>query len=216
MMKLYRFEYSCYARKVQMVLDLLGLDYRIVEVPYTDREELARLTQGHIQVPVLQLASGEAIVDSRKICEWLLNQKQRIELAPAPRQGPIWAYADWCDGPFEDVMFRIATPIVRERFFTTPAARGLFTFIKERKFGSGCVEEWARNKESLVTRVRQMLVPTLQTLAHQPFLVGERPTLADAALYGQFAMLQVADPALPGYVAAAIPAWMQRVEAAAT
>ena len=36
-MKLYRFDYSCYARKVQMVLDLLGLRYDAVDVPYGDR-----------------------------------------------------------------------------------------------------------------------------------------------------------------------------------
>ena len=42
LMKLYRFRYSGYARKVQMLLDLIGARYDLVEVPYGDREELAR------------------------------------------------------------------------------------------------------------------------------------------------------------------------------
>ena len=47
-MKLYRFEYSCFARKVQMVLDLLGLRYDLVEVPFGDRTELVELTKGYV------------------------------------------------------------------------------------------------------------------------------------------------------------------------
>ncbi|HET9933625.1 MAG TPA: glutathione S-transferase N-terminal domain-containing protein, partial [Polyangiaceae bacterium] len=72
-MKLYRFRYSPYARKVQMVLDLLGTDYEIIEVPFTDREDLAKLTGGYIYVPVLQDEDGRVIVDSRAICERLLS-----------------------------------------------------------------------------------------------------------------------------------------------
>jgi glutathione S-transferase len=47
-MKLYRFRYSPYARKVQAVLDLMGAKYDTIEVPYSDRDELARLTGGYI------------------------------------------------------------------------------------------------------------------------------------------------------------------------
>ena len=61
-MKLYRFRYSPYARKVQMLLDLLGAKYELVEVSYTQRGELADLTGGYIQVPVLLTDYGRAIV----------------------------------------------------------------------------------------------------------------------------------------------------------
>ena len=49
-MRLFRFNYSCYARKAQMALDLCGADYEIVDVPYGDREDLATRTGGHNQV----------------------------------------------------------------------------------------------------------------------------------------------------------------------
>ena len=52
-MKLYRFRYSPYARKVQLLLDLLGKRYELIEVPYANRSELAALTGGYIHVPVL-------------------------------------------------------------------------------------------------------------------------------------------------------------------
>jgi uncharacterized protein YbjT (DUF2867 family)/glutaredoxin len=62
--RLYRFDYSPFVRKVQMVLDLIGTEYEAVDVPYGDRTELAELTGGYIQVPVL-VADGEVVTDSR-------------------------------------------------------------------------------------------------------------------------------------------------------
>jgi glutathione S-transferase len=73
LIKLYRFDYSPFVRKVQIVLDLLGAEYEAVDVPYGDRSELADLTGGYIQVPVL-VADGEVITDSRNICRWLVSR----------------------------------------------------------------------------------------------------------------------------------------------
>jgi glutathione S-transferase len=213
-MKLYRFEYSCYARKAQMVLDLLGLRYEIIDVPFGDRTELATVTGGYIQVPVLVGDDGSVTVDSRAICERLLTGARAAQLVPPPWQGPIWAYADWADGPLEDVLFRIASPGIRRRFERI-ADRALFTFIKERKFGRGCVEEWERTAGELITRARSMLAPTVATLREQSFLFGVQPTLADAALYGQCVMLRFADTAFPAGLVPELGEWMARVEAAA-
>jgi glutathione S-transferase len=212
-MKLYRFEYSCYARKAQMVLDLLGLRYDVVEVPFGDRTELVALTNGYVQVPVLVDDAGKVTVDSRAICTELLRGEPGERLVPSPWQGPVWAYADWVDGPLEDVAFRIASPGIRRRF-ARPADAALFVFIKERKFGRGCVDEWERTAGELIARARAMLAPTVQTLGQQRFIFGVRPTLADAALYGQCAMLRCADAALPAALAPALGEWMTRVEAA--
>ena len=104
-MRLYRFRYSPFARKVQMLLNLLDRPYELVEVPYNDRNELARLTGGYIYVPVLVDDDGGVTVESRRICEHLLVSESARELTPAPLEGPIWAYSDFCDGPLEDVLF---------------------------------------------------------------------------------------------------------------
>src|ERR1044071_197907 len=71
-MKLYRFRYSPYARKVQVVLELMGAEHEVVEVPYSDRTELAKLTSGYIYVPVLVDDRGNVITESRTICERLV------------------------------------------------------------------------------------------------------------------------------------------------
>jgi glutathione S-transferase len=214
-MKLYRLEYSCYARKAQMALDLLGCEYECVDVVFGDRSELATLTGGYVQVPVLACDDGRVLVDSRAITVELVSWEGGAKLVPSPLEGPIWAYADWCDGPLEDVMFRIATPLARRNVFLDPWERALYVFVKERKFGKGCVDEWERTHDELIARAAELLVPTRRTLARRPFLFGDAPTLADAALYGELAMLEVVEPGLPARLGDELPAWMRRVEAAA-
>jgi glutathione S-transferase len=210
-MKLYRFKYSPYARKVQMVLDLVGAKYEKIDVSYSDRTELAKLTGGYIYVPVLVDDAGKVVTESRTICEHLLATKEGARLVPSPWEGPIWAYSDFTDGPLEDVLFRIASPAVRDAW-KDPGERALYVLIKERKFGAGCVDAWERDRASLVARARHLLAPTLKTLAAKPYLFGDAPTLADAGLYGQCAMLEEADKTLLTHVAEELVPFMRRLE----
>jgi glutathione S-transferase len=212
-MKLYRFRYSPYARKVQMLLDLAGHEYEVVEVPYSDRTELATLTGGYIYVPVLVADDGTVTVESRDICEKLLEGEAGKRLLPAPFQGPIWAYADYVDGPLEDVLFRIASPAIRDAW-QSPSDRALYVLIKERKFGAGCVTLWEKNRAELVLRAQRLLAPTFATLDAQGFLFGKAPTFADAALYGNCAMLEEGSPALLNQISPKLSAFMRRLEEA--
>ena len=212
-MKLFRLRYSPYARKVQMLLDLLRRPYELVEVPYGDRNELARLTGGYVYVPVLLDDDGTVVTESRRICERLLAGDAGRSLVPSPLEGPVWAYADFCDGPLEDVLFRIASPRVRDAW-AEPGDRALYNLIKERKFGAGCVDLWLADQSSLLARARHLLRPTLSTLEQQPFLFGLRASLADAALYGNLVMLREGDPALLEALSPALQQYMARLEAA--
>jgi glutathione S-transferase len=211
-MKLYRFRHSGFARKVQMVLDLLGRRYDLVEVPYLDRNELADLTGGYIYVPVLVDDDGRVTTESRSICELLIAGDSARWLAPEPLEGPIWAYADFCDGVLEDILFRVASPTIRDSW-KSPAERALYTLIKERKFGPGCIDQWRRDREPLLERARLLLAPTLRTLRKVPFVFGDAPTLADAALYGYLAMLHEAEPSLPAALSEELRSYMTRLEA---
>ena len=58
-MRLHRLDYSCYARFVQSTLDLAKVPFELVDVRYGDRDALATLTGGYIQVPVLELDDGD-------------------------------------------------------------------------------------------------------------------------------------------------------------
>lgn len=211
-MKLYRLRYSPYARKVQMVLDLIGAPYELCEVRYGDRNDLATLTGGYIYVPVLVDDTGKVVTESRDICQHLLAGEAGQRLVPPGWEGPVWAYADFVDGPLEDVLFRVASPAVRETWLT-PFERALYVLVKERKFGAGCVDAWERDQPALIARAGKLLAPTLRTLAARPFLFGDAPTLADAALYGVFKMLEEADAKLVSRVAEDVIPYLRRLEA---
>lgn len=208
-MKLYRFRYSPYARKVQAVLDWLGASYELIEVPYADRNELATLTGGYIYVPVLVTDEGQVLKESRDICERLTREGPGAALVPSPFEGPVWAYHDWVDGPLEDVLFRIASPAV-QRAWPSPGERALYTLIKERKFGAGCVDAWLRDRDALLARAAKLLAPSLRTLQRRPFLFGDAPTLADAALYGNCLMLQESDETLLPRISPELAPFLQR------
>lgn len=211
-MKLYRFRYSPYARKVQMLLDLVPLRYDLIEVNYGERNELAEVTGGYIYVPVLVDDNAKAIVESRAICEHILALPRAMHLVPAPLEGPIWAYADFVDGPLEDILFRVASPAVRDKW-TGAFERALYVLIKERKFGAGCVDAWQRDREALLAKGRRLLAATIGTLGRLPFLFGETPTLADAALYGNCVMLEEGDPQLLAALSPVLVDFARRLEA---
>jgi glutathione S-transferase len=210
-MKLYRFPHSGYARKIQVLLELLGAPHTVVEVPYADRRELVAVTGGYLHVPVL-VDDGKVIVESRRIAAHLLAGPGGAAFVPAPWEGPVWAYHDWVDGPLEDVLFRLASPAARDHW-RAPEERALYTLIKERKFGPGCIEAWQRSRDDLIARGRELLAPTARTLAARPFLFGDRPTLADAALYGMFAMLTADATLPPATFGESFPGWIGRLEA---
>lgn len=213
MYTLHRFRYSPYARKVQRLLELLALPHRVVEAPYGDREELATLTGGWIQVPVLQTPEGEVWVESREICRRLLTRHPG-PLLPEPLEAAVWALHDQVEGPVEDVLFRLATPAIRDAW-PTAWERALYTFVKERRFGAGCVDTWRRDRAALLGRAREVLTPLSHTLARQPFLLGGQPTFADLALYGQWVMLEEAEAGLLAELGPEAVAHKARVEALA-
>jgi glutathione S-transferase len=212
-MKLYRFRYSPFARKVQMLLELAGLPHEVIDVPYGDREQLARLTGGYIHVPVLQLPDGEVITESRRICERLVARPEARRFVPPQLHAAIWAFHDWIDTTVEDVLFRLASPIARDRW-TTAWERALYVLVKERKFGAGCIDAWQADRGELIERARALLEPTRQTLAGQPFVFGDALTLADIALYGQWAMLEAASRELLDQISPVFAEHARRVEQA--
>ena len=210
-MKLYRFRHSPFARKVQTVLDLLGLKYEAVDVQYGERNELATLTNGYVYVPVLVEDDGRVLTESRDICEHLLAKPGADWLVPSPLEGPIWGYTDFIDGPVEDILFRVASPDTRHSW-PTASDRALYTMNKERKFGAGCIDQWLRDRDLLIARARKLLTPSFRTLGQQTFLFGERPCLADAALHGQSLMLRAAQPELVGRVSPGLAEHAERMD----
>lgn len=211
MIKLYRFPYSCYALKVQYLLDQLQLEYETVDVPFTDRTELVELTGDRVVVPAIA-HNDRVVVESRDICQYLMELTLH-NLVPAEQAALIWGYADWCDAILEDVLFRLASPGIAQRF-ATAFERALFIFVKERKFGAGCVEQWQQQQPDLVAKAQTLLQPTLQAIAVNNFVAGEQISYADITLLGHLAMVEYANPQLVAEIDSALPEYMARIRAA--
>ena len=124
----------------------------------------------------------------------------------------------WSDQILEDTAFRISTPAAEKKIAEwnpgRPDAVAMYRFIKERKFGAGCIEAWAAEKDALCDKLSSLLEPLGRTLAQQPFLLGEKPTLADAAVYGNFFMIEMVLPGRMKTIAPAMSEWYARVDAA--
>ena len=213
-MRLHRLAYSPYARYVQAAIELAKAPCEIVDVSYGDREALARLAAGYIMVPVLERDDGSVLTDSHVIMTTLVREDARFaQLVPKADAGPIWAYADWAGSTLEDVAFRLASPGIALRF-RSEFERALYVFVKERKFGPGCVRQWAEQADSLFAKLVELLEPSLGTLQLRPFLFGDAPCLADCALYGQLAMLDLGCADRVAELPAPLHAFRARFEAA--
>jgi glutathione S-transferase len=202
--KLFQFVYSPYVAKVRKCLELKGLACEFVEVPYLDRREVAALTGGVVTVPVL--ADGDTVVwESARITAYL-DARHPHSLRLAPLGAAAAVFEGWADNVLEDVAFRLATPAIENRLAAHNGgrddARALYRLLKERKFGAGCIEAWVDGAPALLTRLRALLAPLEETLEAQPFLLGDRPTLADAAVYGNLFMLEWG---MPGWVQRTLP-----------
>jgi glutathione S-transferase len=212
-MKLYQFAYSPYAAKVRKCLELKRIAFETVEVPFMDRRELVAVTGGSVIIPVL--VDGDTVVkDSPRITAWL-DEHYGPSLRPGALCAAATALEHWSDQILEDVAFRLATPGIARQMPEWNGGRqdaaAMYVFIKERKFGLGCVDAWRAAEADLSTRLAALLAPLVRTLELQPFLLGDQPTVADAAVFGNFHMLETALPGRMRSIAPGMTAWFERV-----
>lgn len=213
-MRLLQFPYSPFAAKLRVCLKLKGVACEIVDVPYLDRREVVALTGG-VSVPVL--VDGDTVLtDSPRIAAWLDER-----FPPSLRGGPFGSLAvvieQWAEGTLEEVAFRFACPGLERQIVAANGGRtdagAMFRLVKERKYGSGCIELWRRDEAHLEAQLLVLLEPIAEALKTRRFLLGDAAMIADAAVYGQ---LQMVEYARPGWVAAKAPglaAWFQALRA---
>ncbi len=213
-MKLYQFAYSPFVAKVRKCLEWKGLAYQPVEVPYLDRRELVEVSGG-VMVPVL--VDGTTVVrDSARITAYL-DERHAPSLRPGPLRGPATALERWADEVVEEIAFKLAAPGLEHHVARVNGrvdAGPMFRLVKERRYGAGCLDAWRAAEPELAARLADELAPTAATLAEQPFLLGDRPTVADAALYGMFVMMEFGCPGRAFQILPGLAAWYRRVDEA--
>lgn len=196
MLELYQFELSHYSEKVRLILDYKGLAYRKIEVtPGIGQLDLYRLS-GQRQVPVLK-DGAEVIADSTAIAHYLEHTYPDRPILPNdPREkGLCLLMEEWADESIglngRKVMLDAFSqhPAFRSAALPASAPSLLKTLIEAVPnealdvlgMGIGFGPEVAKTARKAM---QQNLEALCLLLADNPYLIGDRPTLADFAVAG--------------------------------
>jgi glutathione S-transferase len=196
MLELYQFEASAFCEKVRLMLDYKQLPYKAIEVtPGVGQIDLFRLS-GQRKVPVLK-DGPEIIPDSTAIAHYLESKYPDYPLIPTdPKQkGLCLALEDWADESlgiqgrkamigafsqhpnFRTALLPTATPdLVKNLVGAVPG-----DVLSLLGTGVGFGPEDIKHANTILKQGLEALCLILQ---HQPYLVGDQPTLADFAVAG--------------------------------
>jgi glutathione S-transferase len=214
-LSVYQFAHSPYCLPITRVLEALGVHFAVRNVSNADRTEIIKLTGGaYYQVPVLVHAEKvvyESSADSLDVAHYVDAQFAGGRLFPAEHEGLQRIVVAHLEDDVEGVTFRLVDPPYIAAIDDV-VERTLIVRHKERKFGRGCVADWAARHDELTRTARALLEPYELTLRQRPFLFGETPIYADFALYGILGNLTYRDfNSLPeGFFAVAD--WFTRIQ----
>ena len=199
-MQLHQFRHSAFCEKVRLVLAAKRLDYTVVEVtPGIGQLELFRLS-GQRQVPVL-VDGAEVIADSTAIALYLERHHPDVPLLPAApaERARVLLIEDWADTALAAgcrlalVQAAAVDPLLRTALLPDSTPGPLRQLVSN--LPSGVMAGMGEALVSVVgTAERQQLQTNLEQLAllvtDQPYLVGERLSLADLAVASQLGLLK--------------------------
>lgn len=187
-MKLYHFPLSGHAHRARLFVSLLGLPHELVEVDlksgaHKTPEFLALNPFG--QVPVLD-DDGTVVSDSNAILVYLARKAGRTDWLPDDIKGAA-AVQRWLSVAAGEVAYG-------------PAAARLITVFGARF-----------NPDEVIGRAHVLLKRIEDHLTGREWLVGNRPTIADVAIYSYVASAPEGNVDLSGYPN--VNAFLRRIEA---
>ena len=199
-MQLHQFRHSAFCEKVRLVLAAKRLDYTVVEVtPGIGQLELFRLS-GQRQVPVL-VDGAEVIADSTAIALYLERHHPDVPLLPAAAadRARVLLIEDWADTALAAgcrmalVQAAALDPLLRSALLPDSTPGPLRQLVSN--LPSAVMAGMGEALVSVVgTAERQQLQTNLEQLAllvtDQPYLVGDRLSLADLAVAAQLGLLK--------------------------
>ena len=185
MIELIQVPYSPFCIVQRRILEFAGEKFKITNVPNGDRSLIWKLTrERYYQVPILK--DGKAVVfetdETSQVIAKYINEKFALGLFPHDWIGVqqiLWRYIE---NDIEGVTFKLNDIHWQEN--VPKNDRLLFVRHKERKFGRGCLEQWAVQQSELLAQLEKALIPCEQMLNDKQFLLGNRPLFVDFDLYG--------------------------------
>jgi glutathione S-transferase len=188
MIELIQFPWSPFCLVQRRILDYAGVRFKIANIPINDRSRVWRLTrERYYQVPILKHGRNvlfETDEHSQVLAKYL-DDTLGLGLFPADMEGQqslIWRFIEH---DVEGLTFRLNDVYFRE--FVRKRDRLGFIRHKERRFGVGCLELWARQQAELLADLEKNLLPFEEMLGHRAFLLGDQPRFVDFDLFGMLA-----------------------------
>ncbi|MEN9877737.1 MAG: glutathione S-transferase family protein [Synechococcaceae bacterium WB6_3B_236] len=194
-MRLYQFRHSSHCEKVRLVLAAKGLAYTTVEVtPGLGQWDLFRQS-GHRQVPVLE--DGHTWVgDSSAIALHLETSQPQPPLLPADpgQRAQVLLLEDWADTTLAAAaQLALAQTAATDRQLRT-ALLPDNTPLPVKTLAGALPLGWIGGVNQLLEAKSQELIAALEQLSAllrvQPYLIGEKPSLADIAVAAQLYLLR--------------------------
>lgn len=185
MIELIQAAWSPFCIAQRRILEYGYIRFKTVDIRYTDRSLVWRLTkERYYGVPIIR--DGKTVIfevseDSQVIAKYL-DQKFGLGLFPRQFEGLqaiVWRYIE---NDVEGVAFKLNDIYYKE--FLPSDEEWAFLRHKERKFGSGCIDQWRHQQESMVQQLAQRLTVFEQMLADRLYLLDGQPRFVDFDLFG--------------------------------
>lgn len=207
---LYGCNISYYTGKMENYFRIRGIPYRLHSMQYPADAKLLKREVGLSQMPALQLADGRWMTDSTKMIQWFESEFPDQGLIP---EDPLQRFVcllleDWAD----EWWWR---PAMHYRWHYPEGARFASWHLAVDLLGSFPAPVWAK-RQFLINRQRggytrgdgitpaavpaveagfKRLLEQLQgVFTDRPFILGDRPSLADIGFSGPFFRHFALDP----------------------
>ena len=185
MITLIQFPWSPFCITIRRILERNRIPHRVENVPSHDRTKIIRATNGRAYTVPCLLDGKTAVADftdfGQEVARYV-DRKYRLGLFPRDREGIQTVLAHYIENELENVGFRVTDSYILMKL--PLIERTMQRRHKERKFGKGCLEQWARDRKKLVVQFEELLRPMDNMLASSPFLLGNKPLFVDYDLFG--------------------------------
>jgi glutathione S-transferase len=189
---LYHLALSHYCEKARRILEWKKIPFTLVNVPYGDHREVIRVS-GQDYVPYIDTGDGAGVLWP-EVADWAERVAPEPTLFPAGR-AEARIVEHWAHNVVEEAAWKAALPDI-VKIFTDPHEAWVFEEMQLRKRGPLAVMK-LRQPEFLA-ELAGILSLVEDALAEHTFVLCDRPSLADFALYGALRPLELAGVDLPG------------------
>jgi len=210
---LHHYAFSPFSEKIRLVLGYKKLAWKSVIIPHImPKPDVVALTGGYRRTPLLQIGA-DIYCDTALICDVLEQRAPSPTLHPQGTNGSDRIVAQWADSTlFSAAMAYCFSRKGAEFFFRDQSPEVAKAFAEDRaKMRGGASRMYSGDATSAYKSYLRRIASMVD---HQPYVMGQQPSLADFSCYHALWFTQRIPP-LAGILDAtpSLSGWMGRMAA---